>query len=113
MGLGSNRRKDFVKGNNRGYGRGVVNKSENASEGGHQFNFCEVKGHSDGIEALYQSKVDNVLHSDVNDKEGVCYFLKSRLPTAKSTVDGQKVVVLRVVVRRSLVSEDRLVKSKL
>ena len=61
--------------------------------GGHQINFCKVKGQkgsSDGIEALYQSKVD----SDVNGKEGACYFLKSRLPTAPGTVDGQKVVVL-------------------
>ena len=42
----------------------------------------------------------------MNDKEGVCYFLKSRLPTATGTVDGQKVIVLRgtgctwVVVRK-------------
>ena len=58
---GSNRSKGFGRGNNGGYGRGVVNKSENASGGDHQFNFCKVKGQkgsSDGIEALYQSKVD-------------------------------------------------------
>ena len=44
--------------------------------GGHQFNFCKVKGHkgsSDGIETLYQSKVDSHLNSYVN-KEGVNYF---------------------------------------
>ena len=51
----------------------------------------------------------------MNDKEGVWYFLKSRLPTSTGTVGGQKVVVLRdtgctgVVVRRSLVSEDQLI----
>ena len=117
-GRGSNRSRGFGRGNNRGYGRGVSNKSENASRGGHQFNFCKVKGQkvsSGGIEALYQSKVDISSHSDANGKEGVCYFLKSRLPTAPGTVDGQKVVVLRdtgctgVVVRKSLVSEDQLI----
>ena len=86
--------------------------------GGHQFNFCKVKGprvSSDGIEALYQSKVDISSHSDANGKERVCYFLKSRLPTAPGTMDDQKVVVLRdtgctgVVVRKSLVSEDQLI----
>ena len=47
--------------------------------------------------------------------DGVCSFLKSRLPTAPGTVDGQKVVVLRgtvcteVVVRRNLVSQDQLI----
>ena len=44
-------------------------------------NVCKVKGHkgsSDGVDTIYQSKVDNSLHSDVNDKEGICYFLKSR-----------------------------------
>ena len=54
-GRGSNRSRGFGRGNNRGYGRGVSNKSANASGGGHQFNFCKVKGQkgsSDGIEAL-------------------------------------------------------------
>ena len=110
-GRGSNRSRGFGRGNNRGYGRGVSNKSENASGGGHQFNFCKVKGpkvSSDG-------KVDISSHSDANSKEGVCYFLKSRLPTAPGTKDGQKVVVLRdtgctgVVVRKRLVSEDQLI----
>ena len=65
----------------------------------HQFNFCKVKGHKeskDGREAIYQSKVDNSLHSDVNNKEGVCYLLKSRLPTAAGTVDCRTVVVLNI-----------------
>ena len=39
---------------------------------GHQFNFCKIKCHkgsSDGIEIIYQSKVDSSLNSDVNDME--------------------------------------------
>ena len=51
----------------------------------------------------------------MKDRERVCYFLKSRLPTASGIVDGQKVVVLRdtgctgVVVRKILVSQDQLI----
>ena len=50
------------------------------------------------------------------DKEGVCYFLKSRLPTAPGTLD---VVVPRdtgcigVVVRRNVVSQDQLIGKEL
>ena len=64
----------------------LVNKSENASGAVHQLKFCKVKEHKefcDSIEALYQSKVINSLHSDVNDKEEVCYFLKSRFPMVR------------------------------
>ena len=28
------------------------------------------------------------------DKEGVCYFLKSRLPTARGTVNGKEVIAM-------------------
>ena len=48
------------------------------------------------------------------DKKGVCYFLKSRLPTARSTVNGKEVIVMRdtgctgCVIRSSLVSKDQL-----
>ena len=45
--------------------------------------FCktEVSRESDDwIESIYQSKIDSSLNSDSNVKEGVCYFLKSRLP---------------------------------
>ena len=51
----------------------------------------------------------------MKDKEGVCYFLKSQLPTASGTADGQKVAVLRdtgctrVVVRKNLVSPDQFI----
>ena len=45
------------------------------------------------------------------DKEGVCYFLKSRLPTACGTVNRKEVIVMRdtgCVIRSSLVSKDQL-----
>ena len=105
----------YGKGNNRSQGRCVGNTF--ATRGGHLFNFCKIKGlkgSNDGVESIYQGKVDDSLHSDVKDKEVVCYFLKSRLPTVPGTVDGQKVVVLRdtgctgVVVKRNLVSRDQL-----
>ena len=68
----------------------VAVKSDGTSRGaGHQMTFCktEVKRESDdGIGSMYQNKVDSSLNSDSKDKEGVCYFLKSRLPTAQGTV---------------------------
>ena len=85
----------MVDENNRGQGRGIGNKFDNAARGGHQFNFCTVKGQkgsSDGVEPVYQGKADNSLHSDLKDKERICYFLKSRFPTAPGT---QKVVIRR------------------
>ena len=48
------------------------------------------------------------------DKEGVCYFLKSRLPTARGTVNGKEMIAMRdtgctgCVIRSSLVSKDQL-----
>ena len=80
--------------------------------------FCKIginKESYDGIESIYQSKIDSVLNSDSKVKEGVCYFLKSRLPTAEGTVDGRKVEVLRdtgcacFTIKRSLVSDDQLI----
>ena len=80
--------------------------------------FCktEVKRESDdGIGSIYQNKVDSSLNSDRKDKEGVCYFLKSRLPTAQCTVNGNKVTALReagctgCVIRISLISNDQLI----
>ena len=80
--------------------------------------FCktEVNRESDdGIESIYQSKIDSSLNSDSKVKEGVCYFLKSRLPTAEGTVNSRKVEVLRdtgctcCTVKRSLVSDDQLI----
>ena len=55
------------------------------------------------------------MNSDSKIKEGVCYFLKSRLPTAEGTVNSRKVEVLRdtgrtgCTVKRSLVSDDQLI----
>ena len=53
------------------------------------------------------------MNSDSNVKEGVYYFLKSRLPTAEGTVNGRKVDVLRDTVciccYCSLVSDDQLI----
>ena len=52
-------------------------------------------------------------HSKV--KEGVCYFLKSILPTAEGTINSRNVEVLRdtgctcCTVKRSLVSDDQLI----
>ena len=60
---------------------------------GHQMSLCktEINRESvDGIGSIYQNKVDSSLNSDSKNKEGVCYFLKSRLPTAQGTVNGKK-----------------------
>ena len=62
--------------------------------------FCktEVNRESDdGIESIYQSKIDSSLNSDSKVKEGVCYFLKSRLPTVEGTVGRLKFFVTRGV----------------
>ena len=86
--------------------------------GGHQMSFCKTevsKESHDGIESIYQSKIDSSLNSDSKIKEGVCYFLKSRLHTAEGTVNSRKVEVLRdtgctcCTVKRSLVSDDQLI----
>ena len=66
--------------------------------GGHQMSFCKTevsKESQDGIESIYQSKIDSSLNSDSKVKEGVCYFFKSRLPTVEGTVNSRKVEVLR------------------
>ena len=44
-------------------------------------NFCKTQieeRSENGIENIYQSKGDNSVNSVRKDKEGVCYFLKSR-----------------------------------
>ena len=80
--------------------------------------FCKTevsKELQDGIESIYQSKIESSLNSDSKVKEGVCYFLKSRLPTAEGTVNSRKVEVLRdtgctcCTVKSSLVSDDQLI----
>ena len=97
------------RGNFRGRGRGNDNCN-------YQLRFCktEISRKSDEIESIYQSKSESPLIADKGDEEGVCYFLRSRLPTAQGTVNGKKVIALRdtgctgCVVRRSLVSSDQL-----
>ena len=80
--------------------------------------FCKTevnRENDDGIESIYQGKIDSSLNSDSKIKEGACYFLKSRLPTAEGTVNGRKGEVLRdtgctcCTVKRSLVSDDQLI----
>ena len=69
----------------------------------------------DGIESIYQSKIDSSLNSDIKVKEGVSYFLKSRLPTAEGTVNSRKVEVLHdtgctcCTIKHSLVSDYQLI----
>ena len=83
----------FGRGRNfpRGRGRG----GNPPRGGGHQVNFCKThieERSENGIENIYQSKGDNSINSVTKDKEGVCYFLKSRLPTARGTVNGKGVI---------------------
>ena len=76
----------------------VVRPTVHHVGGGHQMSFCKTevsKESDDGIESIYQSTIDSSLNSDSKVKEGVCYFLKSRLPTAEGTVNSRKVEVLR------------------
>ena len=105
----------FGRGRNfpRGRGRG----GNPPRGGGHQVNFCktQIEERSEsGIENICQSKGDNSINSMTKDKEGVCYFLKSRLPTARGTVNGKEVLAMRdtgftgCVIRSSLVSKDQL-----
>ena len=59
-------------------------------------------------------KGDNSINSVRKDKEGVCYFLKSRLTTARGTVNRKGVIAMRdtgctgCVIQSSLVSKDQL-----
>ena len=87
------------------------------SRGGHQLSFCETQTNkkvNDAVESIYQSKADNSINADSQSKDGVCYNLKSRLPTAQGTVNGKEVIAMRdtgctgCVIRRSLVSSDQL-----
>ena len=114
----SSRGRGYTRGRGRGYFRGRSKTDGAPRGGGHQMSFCntEVNRESDdGIGSIYQNKVDSSLNSDSKDEEGVCYFLKSRLPTAEGTVNSRKVEVLRdtgctcCTVKRSLVSDDQLI----
>ena len=114
----SSRDRGYTRGRGRGFFRSRGKTDDAPRGGGHQMSFCktEVKRKSDdGIESIYQSKIDSSLNSDSKAKEGVCYFLKSRLPTTEGTVNGRKVEVLRdtgctcCTVKRSLVFDDQLI----
>ena len=114
----SSRGRGYTRGRGRGYFRGRGKTDGAPRGGGHQMSFCKTEVNrdtDDGIESIYQSKIDSSLNSDSKVKEGVCYFLKSRLPTAEGTVNGRKVEVLRdtgctcCTVKRSLVSDDQLI----
>ena len=83
----------------------------------HQLRICktEINRRSNEIEGVYQSKSESPLIADKGDEqEGVCYFLRSRLPRAQGTVNGMKVIALRNIGctgcegRKSLVSNDQL-----
>ena len=113
----SSRGRGYTRGRGRGYFRGRGKTDGAPRGGGHQMSFCQTevsRESDDGIESIYQSKIDSSLNSDSNVKEGVCYFLKSRLTTAEGTVNSSKVEVLRdtgctcCTVKRSLVSDDQL-----
>ena len=102
-------------GGGRNFPRGRGRGGNPPRGGGHQVNFCktQIEERSEsGIENICQSKGDNSINSMTKDKEGVCYFLKSRLPTARGTVNGKEVIAMRdtgctgCVIRSSLVSND-------
>ena len=114
----SSRGRVNTRGRSRGFFRGRGKTDGAPRGGGHQMRFCktEVNRESDdGIESIYQSKIDSSLNSDSKVKEGICYILKSGLPTAEGTVNSRKVEVLRdtgctcCTVKRSLVSDDQLI----
>ena len=94
----SSRGRGYKRGRGRGFFRGRGKTDGAPCGGGHQISFCKTevsKESQDGIESIYQSKIDSSLNSDSKIKEGICFFLKSRLPTAEGTVNGRKVEVLR------------------
>ena len=107
----------YTRGRGRGLFRGRGRTDGAPCCGGHQMSFCKTevnKESQDGIESIYQNKIDSSLNSDSKVREGVCYFLKSRLPTSEGTVNGRNVEVLHdagctcCTVKRSLVSDDQL-----
>ena len=114
----SSRGRGYTRGRGRVIFRGRGKTDGAPRGGGHQMSICKTEFNresDDGIESIYQIKIDSSLNSDSKIKEGVCYFLKSRLHTAEGTVNGRKVEVLRdtgctcCTVKRSLVSDDQLI----
>ena len=113
----SSRGRGYTRGRGRSLFRGRGRTDGAPCCGGHQMSFCKTevnKESQDGIESIYQNKIDSSLNSDSKVREGVCYFLKSRLPTCEGTVKGRNVEVLHdagctcCTVKRSLVSDDQL-----
>ena len=110
-----------------------VQSNNNLTE--HQVNFCKIKNaqsdkHVAKVKRVhfaeditcsreYQTKLESPHSSKEEsahqDKEGACYFPRSRLPTAVGTVNGKEVRVLRdtgctgVIVKRNLVSENQFI----
>ena len=112
-----NKRCSNSYGRSRQFPRGRCRGGYPPRGGRHQVTFCKtqiVERSENGIENICQSKGDNSINSVTKDKEGVCYFLKSRLPTARSTVNGKEVIGMRdtgctgCVIRSSLDSKDQL-----
>ena len=90
------------RGNSYGPGRNFPRGGNPPPGGGHQVNFCKTQieeRSENGVEDIYQSKGDNSINSVTKDKEGVCYFLKSRVLTARGTVNGKEVVARHRVYR--------------
>ena len=88
-------------GNSHGHGRGFPCGRDRGGNtprgGGHQLFFCrtQVEERSDSeIESIYQNNRDNSINSEGKGKEGVSYFLKSRLLTAHGTVSLKKIVAI-------------------
>ena len=85
-------------GHGRNFPRGRGSGGNPPRGGGHQVNFCKTQieeRSENGNENICQSKGDNSINPMTKDKEGVCYFLKSRLPTALGTVNGKEVIAVR------------------
>ena len=110
-------RSDRGRGVGRGRGRGRADR-QNTTET-HQVSFCKVQPSEKenfsigGMpeQVVQKNQVDSI---GTDSKPSVCYFLKSRLPTAPGKVNGKDVIVLRdtgctgVVVRKDLVESDQI-----
>ena len=56
--------------------------------------FCKTQieeRSENAIENIYQSKRDNSINAVTKHKEGGCFFLKSRLPTARYMLESSMV----------------------
>ena len=112
---GGNNYKNKKGNGNKSGGKADDKSDQKTDQEKHEVSFCRVQNNDLGgntlITEILEQGVQNgqvsPVHKDVTP--GVCYFLKSRLPTAQGTVNGSSAVVLRdtgctgVVVRSSLV----------